>query len=645
MRWLPLPTCRIPLRRIIASTTITALVLPMFGVPVYAADPFSMLDKRPVQTIRVTNDGTSNQNATPGAQEGGAAPDFNLSEKSGPELSPSDAAKGTDEAQFCKLDYDNAGKVPEDQEKFNKWKATLKRISEEHNRPAGDPGKEEIAKVLQAHRRTQFTIPEAAERQKAYLAALIRTAQELCPARQAAVAGINNLNTRLEAKRALDKNESCKLADARDFHTQAENALKILDEGFQKRSSELRKYHNEYGAYNVNAVMLEDKAEAGVPIAMHAKTKPRVANLESELANIWGTKEERSAVAAGTVSEKTVKGFFSLAIRNFDLQRLNINALRGDLGKSAAALKTAAEGCASMGSATSETGGKNGSTISGSSPEQGQPTGGVANANGTCSSGSNSMQSGGTELTPGNCKGGTAGTYSEVKGITPPPAPVKKEGEETPGGEDKTQKTGGVNPPPAPAPVEEESWFSKNKTPLIIGGVGVAAVAGALLWKKSEDDKAKDKASLMELEAMAAAQTQQQQNSSSSSSDGSASDDSTAGGSIGANQTPVGSSLMIEGSPSGSVGANTNLPPITVKVVNPEGIMTNDSATDISVSCASSTPAPCTLTGTVTVNTDMGKAVFSGLKFTGAHTNVTLLFSAPGFAAVKSGNFDVSGRQ
>jgi hypothetical protein len=102
---------------------------------------------------------------------------------------------------------------------------------------------------------------------------------------------------------------------------------------------------------------------------------------------------------------------------------------------------------------------------------------------------------------------------------------------------------------------------------------------------------------------------------------------------------------MISGSPSGSVSANSTLPTITVKIVGPDGVMTTDSATDIAVSCASSTPAPCSLTGTMLVNSDMGKSEFSALKFTGAHTNVKLQFTAPGYATVVSGNFDVTARQ
>ena len=206
---------------------------------------------------------------------------------------------------------------------------------------------------------------------------------------------------------------------------------------------------------------------------------------------------------------------------------------------------------------------------------------------------------------------------------------------------DNKEKNKNRSETPVP-PKKEESWFSKNSDLLIMGGVGAAAVGGLIYYMKTEDDKKKDKARDMELEAAAAAMTQQQQQNNSSggdsSSDDGSSNDSFAGGPPAAGQTPQGSTLMVEGTPAGA-SVNQTITTFVVKVVGPNGVMTQDSATDITVSCMD--PQPCGLEGTLTVNTDQGKAEFKDIRIKIPNMNVRLQFQAPGFAPVGSSSFSV----
>lgn len=185
----------------------------------------------------------------------------------------------------------------------------------------------------------------------------------------------------------------------------------------------------------------------------------------------------------------------------------------------------------------------------------------------------------------------------------------------------------------------EEGWISKNSGLLLTVGAGAAAVGGLLWYKNSQDKKAKRDAEALEMEAnaMLAANSA----SSSSSTSTSTSTDSTTGGTPANAATPQGSKMVLSGIPSGSVAVNTKLPEITVAIINPAGILTQDSHTEIIVSCVQ--PAGCSLTGTGQAQTSAGKAKFSDLRFTQAHESVKLMFTSPGFDSVTSVSFAVTG--
>jgi hypothetical protein len=196
----------------------------------------------------------------------------------------------------------------------------------------------------------------------------------------------------------------------------------------------------------------------------------------------------------------------------------------------------------------------------------------------------------------------------------------------------------GAQPPPTKT--KEEGWISKNKGLLLTVGAGAAAVGGILWYKNSQDKKAEQDASALEMEARALASSQAGSGSEAGSPSGSTNTDSTVGGTPANIATPQGSKLLVSGIPSGSVAANANLPEITVAILNPEGILTQDNQTEIIVSCAE--PANCSLSGTGQARASNGKARFSDLHFTSAHQSVKLIFRSAGFESVTSSAFGVT---
>lgn len=169
----------------------------------------------------------------------------------------------------------------------------------------------------------------------------------------------------------------------------------------------------------------------------------------------------------------------------------------------------------------------------------------------------------------------------------------------------------------------DSSFYEDNKA--IIWGVGGAAagVGGYMLADKyllNDDDNNKKK------------KKKNSSNNSSSSSSSSTSQPSS--------QTAQNSTLKLTTGNIGGVSVGGTLPAISVKIVDPQGVDTKDSLTDITVICAS--PKPCSITGTMIVKAQNGTATFSDLKFTSAHTGVYLQFTAPGMQPVNSTSFDVS---
>ena len=182
--------------------------------------------------------------------------------------------------------------------------------------------------------------------------------------------------------------------------------------------------------------------------------------------------------------------------------------------------------------------------------------------------------------------------------------------------------------PPRTTPAKDEpSWVSQNSGLLIAGGVGVAAVGGILYYKKQQDKEEKRK---IDEEAWAYAMAQ---NAKSSSSSGSGTE-TVVITATGTQNAPQGSQLVINsGIPAGAT-VESNLTPIEISILDPSGVITQDSNTMVSVSCA--VPFPCTIAGTLTVQSSVGKARFNDIRFTGPHTGVRLKFSAPGFTTVES---------
>lgn len=173
---------------------------------------------------------------------------------------------------------------------------------------------------------------------------------------------------------------------------------------------------------------------------------------------------------------------------------------------------------------------------------------------------------------------------------------------------------------------DEPSWVSQNSGLLIAGGVGVAAVGGILYYKKQQDKEEKRK---IDEEAWAYAMAQNTQNSSSGSGT-----ETVVITATGTQNAPQGSQLVINSGIPAGASVESNLTPIEISILDPSGVITQDSNTMVSVSCA--VPFPCTIAGTLTVQSSVGKARFTNIRFTGPHTGVRLKFSAPGFTTVES---------
>ena len=138
--------------------------------------------------------------------------------------------------------------------------------------------------------------------------------------------------------------------------------------------------------------------------------------------------------------------------------------------------------------------------------------------------------------------------------------------------------------------MEEESFLSKNKGTIVVVGVGAAAVGGVLYYKNQQDKKAKREMEAIEAEAQAAADLQRRQeqsagessSSSSSSSEGAGQGERT-GGTPATSATPPGSILIVTGVPSGAE-VDSNISQLTVAIVDPKGILTSDSNTNVTLS-------------------------------------------------------------
>jgi hypothetical protein len=194
-------------------------------------------------------------------------------------------------------------------------------------------------------------------------------------------------------------------------------------------------------------------------------------------------------------------------------------------------------------------------------------------------------------------------------------------------------------PPPFPprtptVQAPEESWFSRNSTTLMVGGAGIAAVAGALWYKNEQDKKARDRQADLEAQAAAIANGQKQNSSGSGGTSSSNVSGSSDNNLLPASEdAPQGSKLVLKGDFPNLV-VDDYLPTIEVAIMAPNGKFSQASNVDVTVTCNKS----CDLKGNRTVRTQGGKAFFSDLQIGREVEDVELTFSAQGYVQVKSPN-------
>lgn len=194
-----------------------------------------------------------------------------------------------------------------------------------------------------------------------------------------------------------------------------------------------------------------------------------------------------------------------------------------------------------------------------------------------------------------------------------------------------TAGTGGGPTVPGSAPPSDNSTtsFLGNNSGILgtvlIGG----AVAGAGYWgytKYKDKDKEAE-----EWQARALAAEKKNKNGDGEDDDGD-----------GTSQTR----RLVILSPISNAIVAANLPGIQVRVEdtsNGNAVVVTNEIHAITVSCA--TPSPCSLTGTMTVNTENGVATFSDLKFTEPHGGVRLRFETSFASRENDVGFDVVGGQ
>ena len=100
---------------------------------------------------------------------------------------------------------------------------------------------------------------------------------------------------------------------------------------------------------------------------------------------------------------------------------------------------------------------------------------------------------------------------------------------------------------------------------------------------------------------------------------------------------PTGSYLTISPSQPGTGAVGQNLPAFTVTLVQSNGAIYQSNDFPITVSCTTS----CSLTGTTTVSTQDGIAVFDNISITAAQSGVVLNFSGSGVSSVHTASFNV----
>lgn len=593
MRWLPYPTCRIPLRRFIASLLLVALTLPaMPVVPAY----------------------------------GQAA---HIDRASTPVPKPQMLCLGKAESDPEHADYTD---------EYNKLDEGVKKLTPVHH---------EISELTtqpkdQTDLENRTMVRNALGKEINFLVKWKDRQQELCKERSAIAkefAALNAAQSQLLKEKDGDFEKVALMYDKAEasYSALARRALDV--HGALKRV-----FADSAGASRLAIEGYKDKEIVWTaPVAPDETPGQVKKQLTDERKNLFGklmNKSEPEIVNENNFDEKSAYG--PLMNRIYSLY-IDANSRREQYSQGAKAMRSTQTTMRALSGQLPDSGV---SALAGKTPKVGDtaPTGGSPGGNG---GNMPSCVSANREQVSANCSSaGQTLAYVPGKSTNPDPnSPVAAVG---PGARRITSDGGGAGNggsgggddeertrPPAPPPAKEEnsisSWASDNKGMLIVGGVGAAAVAGVLVYKNYEDKKSRKEQEKIEAIGLASMANSSSSGSSSGSSGSSSPSDSFAGGTPASQQAPAGSTLMVSGIPAGAK-VGTPVTSVVVKIIGPNGVMTQDSATDITVSCAS----PCGMSGTLTVNSDQGKSEFKNLIFSSAQSSVVLRFSAPGFATVTS---------
>ena len=421
-----------------------------------------------------------------------------------------------------------------------------------------------------------------------------------------------------------DSAEASKLYDKR---------LAILDPQLSLLAANFKKGSE----YNDDAIKAQEAADAkAFPSPPDSDdASQRLNHLKLEKDALWGTKQDGAEKnKTGTEDTYDSKSFFGAILNQLDLERSYIKTDKSRMVSTAATLGEMQKRCAST------------NPLGVAEPRQAKISGKLDETSAAAASQASAPRC------PVNIAEGSISGSCTASGCTAAGCPMIGGGTNNPGAPPPpTTPAPGTTPPPGtptptptPTPTATDTstnFFEEHSTALIVGGVGVAAVGSIIGYKMYTDNKNKKAMEETEAEQLQMTAIQQQNAAASSVTSGSvdASGDSFVGGAPASGQAPVGSTLSVTGIPA---GASTGVPvsTILVKIIGPNGVMTQDSATNVTISCTH--PDSCPISGTLTVVSQQGTATFSNVIFTAPAQNVTLSFSAPGFGAVTSTNyFDV----
>jgi hypothetical protein len=452
-----------------------------------------------------------------------------------------------------------------------------------------------------AHTRANIVVP-----QNEYLAEVKKSVDELCSLQRVAGEGMRSFSQRIaEQERQVNEASCGQISDSRVLYGRAESALALMSSKYASELERLGSGRELFNKSTLNKASIERWGAAQAE-ANAADLRASIQALKREFLGIWGQDPDRINHLNYNFSISD-SSFFGQILKTLEQEKLGIETDQKLLTFNRTKLEGVEERCRTL---RAERGRDTRTDPAPDAPPTADPPPADTGLAVTERRDLEERLRAETTLREQRDR-----ELADLRNRTPPPP---------------------ASPPPsAPA---GKSFLAENKNLLIVGGAGAAAVGGILYYKNQQDKKAKNKAWDLESDAAVAVNLQQQQHDQSGSSS-SVSGDSHEGGTPVSNATPPGSTLAVSGIPSGVSSGNT-LSTINVSILDPKGILTQDSMTEISVSCE--TPSPCSLTGTLSVTSQKGKAAFSDLRFNAAHKGVKLRISAPGFQSVVSSPFDVN---